>query len=470
MKKIWIKFIKEYTDGITGKLYKVDEIVEINETIGKSLIEHKFAEETTIEDSDIIDDVLKGISDNFSKAIETATTKAIETVNKSIEKNIPKVTVSGVDNVDEYGFKGSGHFFSDVVKFFGSQGNTVSEPMQKLFEKSGKVKGEPTGLGTADEFEGGILVPETISDRIFELTLTEGINNFYSQTDQRQTSGNNLKINGIRKDGFSEDQIAAGVQAYWGDEADQYTPSSIRFELIELDLKKLMVLVYATDEQMEDASVSTQGIIERQAATAINYKTNESLLIGSGAGKPLGFLNAPSLVVIEKESGQADNTILHRNLNKMFFRMPVNFRNGAIWIVSPEVEEILPFVTFNDQTGASQRPVYMPPGGLTSQPFGTLYGRPVIPSQFARTLGQLGDISFVNWSQYLTLNKTNNRIKSSSSLHVRFLYDEVAFKFSWRLGGMPAWPRAIQSRNDPTRLSSPFIALNFRTETSSSGL
>jgi hypothetical protein len=42
--------------------------------------------------------------------------------------------------------------------------------------------------------------------------------------------------------------------------------------------------------------------------------------------------------------------------------------------------------------GTGGVPVYLPPGGLSHAPFGTLMGRPVMPLEFCETLGTEGDI------------------------------------------------------------------------------
>jgi len=64
---------------------------------------------------------------------------------------------------------------------------------------------------------------------------------------------------------------------------------------------------------------------------------------------------------------------------------------------------------------------------------------------------------FLDLSQYLIVEKTGG-IDASSSIHVRFLYDEQTFKFTFRMDGQPMWNSAVTSyKGNVTR--SPFVTL-----------
>ena len=71
--------------------------------------------------------------------------------------------------------------------------------------------------------------------------------------------------------------------------------------------------------------------------------------------------------------------------------------------------------------------VYMPAGGLGGQPYGTLFGRPVIPIEQAATLGDLGDIIFADLSGGYILAEKGG-IKADMSIYTRFEYDESVFR------------------------------------------
>ncbi len=102
----------------------------------------------------------------------------------------------------------------------------------------------------------------------------------------------------------------------------------------------------------------------------------------------------------------------------------------------------------------------MPPGGLSGNPYGTLYGRPVITSEHCRTLGTVGDIALCAWSEYLAIEKGG--VQTASSIHVRFIYDESVFRFVYRVDGQPAWNSALTPYQG-TNTQGPFVVLATRS-------
>ena len=110
--------------------------------------------------------------------------------------------------------------------------------------------------------------------------------------------------------------------------------------------------------------------------------------------------------------------------------------------------------------GTGGVPVYLPPGGLSATPFATLMGRPVVPIEFASTLGTVGDIMLVDLGQYIAIDKGG--IEEASSMHVQFLTDQMAFRWIYRIDGQPGWSSALTPANG-SATQSPFIALATRS-------
>jgi HK97 family phage major capsid protein len=110
--------------------------------------------------------------------------------------------------------------------------------------------------------------------------------------------------------------------------------------------------------------------------------------------------------------------------------------------------------------GTAGVPLFMPPGGLSSAPYGTIFGKPVIEIEQASALGTVGDILFADLSQYLIIEKGG--INAARSVEVRFLYDEQTFKWTMRNNGMPIWKSALTPYKG-TATVSPFVALVTRS-------
>ena len=94
----------------------------------------------------------------------------------------------------------------------------------------------------------------------------------------------------------------------------------------------------------------------------------------------------------------------------------------------------------------------MPPGGLSVAPFGTIYGKEVVPTEACQTLGDVGDIIFVNMKQYMTVRKTSG-IRAETSVHLWFDQDMTAFRFILRVAGEPWWNSVIARANGTNTLS-----------------
>jgi HK97 family phage major capsid protein len=122
-----------------------------------------------------------------------------------------------------------------------------------------------------------------------------------------------------------------------------------------------------------------------------------------------------------------------------------------IWLASPNIHPQLISMS------VGQMPVYLPPGGMSASPYGTIYGRPLIETEYNPALGTLGDLMLVSPSQYAMIQKGG--IQSASSIHVQFVTDETAFRFVYRVDGQPAWNSALTPFNGSSDTVSPFVAL-----------
>jgi len=110
--------------------------------------------------------------------------------------------------------------------------------------------------------------------------------------------------------------------------------------------------------------------------------------------------------------------------------------------------------------GTGGVPVYLPANGLSSSPYGTLFGRPVVPVEYAATLGTVGDVILADFSEYFLADKGG--VQSASSIHVQFLTDQSVFRFIYRVDGQPAWSAALTPANGTNTLS-PFVAVATRS-------
>lgn len=305
-----------------------------------------------------------------------------------------------------------------------------------------------SGLNETTPSDGGFLVQQDFVTELLKRTYETGILASKVKKIPISTNANGMKINAIDEDSRANGSRWGGVQTYWEGEADELTASKPKFRQMELSLKKLTGLCYATDELLQDAA-ALEAVIRQAFAEEFGFKIDDAILSGSGEGEPLGILNSGAIVTVAKEASQTD-TITVENLIKMWNRLWSRSRANAVWYINQELEPYLYTLKIGD------KPVYIPAGGLSEKPYGTLFGRPVVPIEQCSAAGEVGDIILADIGQYLLIDKGG--IKSASSIHVRFLYDENVFRFIYRVDGKPIWTKPLTPYKGSATVS-PFVTL-----------
>jgi len=316
-----------------------------------------------------------------------------------------------------------------------------------------------TGLSESVASDGGFLVQQDFSTELLQDVFETGI--LASRCRRIPISGNSnsIKINGIDETSRASTRYG-GIVGYWEDEAAEKTASKPKFRKIELNLKKLIGLCYATDELLSDAS-ALEGVIRQGFVSEFGFLLDDAIINGTGAGQPLGILNSGCLVSVAKETGQAADTVVAENVIKMYSRIFASSRPNAVWLINQNIEPQL--FTMSLAVGTGGIPIYMPAGGLSGQPYGTLFGRPVIAIEQASTLGDLGDIIFADLAGGYILAEKGG-IQSDMSIHVRFVYDESVFRFVMRVDGQTIRSTVLAPYKGSSTLDtqSHFIALAAR--------
>lgn len=286
--------------------------------------------------------------------------------------------------------------------------------------------------------DAGFLVPPEYSNAIMEKVMAE--DSLLSRAMQVQTQRNALVINKEETTPWG----AAGIQVYWESEAGAITASKPKVEPTNIRLVKLSALVPLTDELLED-SIGLDSLVRAVTPGRMNAAINTGFFSGTGVRQPLGMLKSGSLISVAKETSQPASTVHYANIVKMFSRMYAPWRRNGVWLINQDVEPQLYQMAF-DPDATSKVPAYMPPGGLSASPYGTLLGRPVIPLEACSALGTQGDIAFVDMQQYLALTKAGG-VQTATSIHLYFDQSITALRFVFRINGQPLWSSAITPQN-----------------------
>ena len=312
-----------------------------------------------------------------------------------------------------------------------------------------------SGLNETVPSEGGFLVQQDFVSDLLKDLVSQAILAPKCRPQPISGAANSIKINGVDETSRETGSRQGGIRAYWADEAEEKTKSKPKFRKIELNLKKLIGLCYATDELLADAA-ALEGFIKAAFPAEFAFVIDDAILRGTGAGQPMGILNAGCLVSVAKETGQKADTIVAENVIKMSSRIFAGSYLNAAWYIN---QMCLPqLYTMSIAVGTGGQLVFVPPGGLSGAPYGTLLGRPVIPIEQASALGDVGDIILANFGGYILAQKGG--IQSDVSIHVRFQYDESVFRFVLRIDGQPVRASALTPyKGGATATQSDFIAL-----------
>lgn len=412
----------------------------------------KLTDTAAAENRDLSDDEssrfdgLKAQIDSTNKLIS-----AEEFLN-SQELNAGTVTHFGeaarVDSVIEqspsHGFKSFGEFAQAVIAGSARNAN-VDERLMIGAAAPGTYGSEGVGQ------DGGFLIPPQYATEIFTLSQTE--DSLLPLTDNTEVSGNSMV--------FPKDETVPwgtdGVRAYWQAEAGLATATKPKLGTTTNRLHKLMALVPLTDELMADAS-ALQSYLPGKVADSIRWKTNEALLFGTGAGQPIGAYNSQAAITVVKESGQATLTLDPKNLAKMISRLPPGSYGRGVWLINNDVLPALFTLTLGNY------PIYLPGdgavGGIQTNPYGTLLGRPIMVSQHANTFSSQGDILLADMSFYRTITKAGG-IQTDTSMHIYFDADATAFRAIFRVDGAPKILNPISPAKGANTMS-PFVQLGAR--------
>ena len=253
--------------------------------------------------------------------------------------------------------------------------------------------------------------------------------------------------------------VCGGVMVYWRGEGQTVAATQPKMKERNMELNTLMGLAYATHETLKHASFTSQWL-ERCFQTAIAYKLEGDIIAdGTGVGRPQSILNSPATITQAIEDGQTSATpFMYRNITGMWTRLLPEDRSGSIWLAHPDAEEQFEYITFPVGTGGV--PVFQTAGGGIGAGVSTLKQRPIVPSMHCSALNSLGDLILCNPKGYMLVRKGG--VESETSIHVRFVYGESAFRWLMYANGMVKRSQPLTIKNSSLTRSS-FVTLGART-------
>jgi HK97 family phage major capsid protein len=376
----------------------------------------------------------KGITaDQLQELIDGAVEAGVEKALKSLPAQPENVKVV-TDEADQP-FPTAGEFFLAVK-------NAAYYPgQQDVRLKSLKA----TGLSENVPADGGYLLQPQVAGGLIERMYQGGEILNRVSSDTIGPNSNSMLYNAVDESSRVDGSRWGGLLGYWLAEGGTKTASKPTFRQMELKLKKVAALCYATDELLGDAT-ALESWLSRTVPMELRFQVENAIYNGNGVGKPLGIMNSPCLLsILRIDANEIDAT----DIANMWSRRWAGV-NDYVWLANSTTFPQLINLTLGNF------PIVMQlPGGLQNDPAFTIYGRPFIEVEYAAALGTTGDIMLASLSQYQTIVKGG--VQAASSIHVQFTTDETAFRFVYRTDGEPLWNSVLTPYAGSTL--SPFVVL-----------
>ncbi len=332
-----------------------------------------------------------------------------------------------------------------------------SDPMKaEAISKLSKVRAA-TGASEGIPSDGGFLVQQDYAGVLDVGALATGILSRRCFENPISPNANGIKANLLAETSRANGSRYGGIQVYWASEAGTVTKSKPTFKPVEMTLQKLFGLMYATEELLQDATALTSWV-NKWFPLEFGFKIDDGIVNGTGAGQMLGFLKSPCLVSVAKETNQAADTVKFENIVKMYARLLDSSDANCVWVLN---RDILPqLLTMSLAVGTGGIPVYIPASGAADRPYSTLLGKPMIFAEQAATLGDQGDINLVDFNEYMIITKGG--IQAAASIHVQFIYDEMTFRWTYRINGQPIRSAPLTPYKGTANTRSAFVTLDAR--------
>jgi HK97 family phage major capsid protein len=315
------------------------------------------------------------------------------------------------------------------------------------------ARGQNTMVGA----DGGFAVPPGEVSAM--LTVARETGELWNRCTSRPiTVGNDYTEVAVKEDSRANGSRNGGIQHYWLSQGAALTESDAEIKQLKWTVNKVGVYVKLTEEQIEDGPAMLSYINE-VAPEELRFGVERCIWEGLGNGQPYGVVNSGALVQVAIEGSQTiANTAasIWVNTAKMLSRIPTRRRGNAVFFINDEMWAKILTAT----SGSAATPMFTAPGLMAAAPNGAIWGRPIVPIEYASAEGTVGDIVCADMSDYLVVDKGG--IKAASSMHVEFVNDKQVLKFTYRVDGAPR-TRVAQTPFKGSATKSPYVALAVRS-------
>ncbi len=254
----------------------------------------------------------------------------------------------------------------------------------------------------------------------------------------------------------AETAQAAGVPPWWGgmtfawgsDATGAITQTNPTLALNELTAHSLIGTVIASRDLADDIGSGGQDFLFDMFARGSAWNEEYAFFNGLGGSQhqPMGIINSGGLATVTRAGS---GHIAAADVKGMAGKMTPRGWAHAIWTCHPSA--------IPDLTGITG----FIPNQNSGETFGisamaSLLGRPVFVTDKVPKLGTLGDLLFIDPTQYLIGERAELIVQCSDEQ--RFSTNEVVYRVWRRVDGQPVFSHTILAA-DATTAISPFVGI-----------
>ncbi len=317
-----------------------------------------------------------------------------------------------------------------------------------------KMLAGPTGANSDVPSDGGFLIAPERSNVILQRVYDTGAIASLVTRQPIGANSNGIVLPAIDETSRADGSRYGGVASTWVGQGTAITAGRPKFRAMELKLKKLLAFVYGTDELIMDAAAFS-AFVGRVLPLELLFRLEDAIVNGDGSNKPAGFLNSGAAITVTRNTA---TRVLYEDVSGMWKRMWAPLRPTAVWIIDQSVEQELEQLSIAIGTAGALATTIYRPAGISVGPSGTqgyspatLYGRPILTTEYNAALGTVGDIILANLGEYTVIDKGG--VDMAVSLHVAFLTDEQVWRFTYRADGQLNWNAALTPKSGGSTLS-----------------
>jgi HK97 family phage major capsid protein len=239
-----------------------------------------------------------------------------------------------------------------------------------------------------------------------------------------------------------------GMIFYWAEEASEKTLTTASFKKVTLVAHKLIGYTRASDELLDDAAISLSDFISGPMGFVggCTWHEDYTFLQGTGAGQPLGVINAGATITVNRAGA---NAISYADLVNMLEAF-LPSANG-VWVANQSVMSNL--MTMQDASGGAAGTGSYIWGSAADGVPARLLGLPIIFTEKVPRIGTAGDIGLYDFKYYLLGDRQATTVESTK--FDKWAYDQTSWRVVHRVDGQPWLSTYLTYQDGTTTVNDP---------------